>query len=139
MNDSRGGGSPETFNATRVPPGHPLVAGASSGPGLNDIPATAVFLAAIAIAVHAEDRPRRFFDYWSAKEAYIKARGLGLHIPLDAFDVILGSGAGPFPVMDRHTPAESDRWWVYPLNLAEGFAAAVAVDQPVRCFRLSVG
>lgn len=38
----------------------PLVAAASSGPGLNDIPAIASLLAAVAIAVHAEVRPQRW-------------------------------------------------------------------------------
>jgi len=82
------------------------------------------------------NRGRRFFDYWSAKEAYIKARGLGLNIPLDSFDVPLDGGPGPFPVVDRHSPSESSRWTVYPINLADGLAAAIASRAPIRRFRL---
>ncbi len=39
-------------------------------------------------------QPRRFFEYWTLKESYIKARGMGLAIPLGdfAFDSTADSG-----------------------------------------------
>lgn len=84
----------------------------------------------------ASEQPNRFFDYWSAKEAYIKARGRGLNIPLDAFDVPIDGGSCPFKVIDRNEPSESGRWQVYPLNVCDGYAAAVCVDRGVQSIRL---
>jgi 4'-phosphopantetheinyl transferase len=36
-------------------------------------------------ALPAEERLERFFVYWTLKESYIKARGMGLAIPLSQF------------------------------------------------------
>jgi 4'-phosphopantetheinyl transferase len=38
------------------------------------------------------ERRDRFFDYWTLKEAYIKARGMGLAIPLHQFSFVLEPG-----------------------------------------------
>jgi 4'-phosphopantetheinyl transferase len=36
-------------------------------------------------ALTGQEQNSRFFDYWTLKESYIKAKGLGLSIPLDQF------------------------------------------------------
>ncbi|MBD8273030.1 4'-phosphopantetheinyl transferase family protein [Pseudomonas fluorescens] len=38
----------------------------------------------------ARQRTQRFFELWTLKEAYIKARGEGLAVPLDSFVFLLG-------------------------------------------------
>jgi 4'-phosphopantetheinyl transferase len=39
-------------------------------------------------------RPERFFEIWTLKEAYIKARGMGLSLPLERFSLRIEEGGG---------------------------------------------
>ena len=45
-------------------------------------------------ALPEDAQTARFYDYWTLKEAYIKARGLGLALPLDGFSMVMDE-AGP--------------------------------------------
>jgi 4'-phosphopantetheinyl transferase len=58
----------------------------------------------------AADQPRVFFDYWTLKEAYIKARGLGLAIPLDHFSFALRPPAPPRISFEPVLADDPDRW-----------------------------
>jgi 4'-phosphopantetheinyl transferase len=69
-----------------------------------------------------------FFACWTLKEAYLKARGDGLTLPLDAFAVSVGT-PGPARLLDvRGTPEEAPRWSLRTLPLDGPYRAAVAVE-----------
>jgi 4'-phosphopantetheinyl transferase len=46
-------------------------------------------------ACPAADQPVVFFDYWTLKASYIKARGLGLALPLGQFSFVCVPGRAP--------------------------------------------
>jgi len=65
-------------------------------------------------------RVEGFFLCWTLKEAYIKARSVGLGIPLDSFDVSLMPGQ-PKGLISP----DSDRWTLRSFQPAPGYAGAV--------------
>jgi 4'-phosphopantetheinyl transferase len=69
-----------------------------------------------------------FFDCWTRKEAYLKARGDGLSLPLDGFDVSFLPGDQPRLLATRHDPAEVHRWSLHALDGGDGYKAALAVE-----------
>lgn len=79
-------------------------------------------------AVPRELRIQSFFNCWTRKEAYIKARGEGLYCPLDQFEVSLAPGAPAALLNSRVAAGEVDRWRLENLSPANGYAATVAVE-----------
>lgn len=88
------------------------------------------------------DRPRAFFRCWTRKEAYIKARGEGLSLPLGEFDVSLLPNE-PAGLLSTHAdPREASRWSLSDLPADPGYVAAIAVEGrgwQLRCWRWAEG
>jgi 4'-phosphopantetheinyl transferase len=74
-----------------------------------------------------EAQHHAFFRCWTRKEAYIKARGEGLSLPLDEFDVSLAPGEPAALLGTQRDPCEAFHWSLWELPLAANYAAALAV------------
>ncbi len=85
-------------------------------------------------ALPGGDRTRAFFRCWTRKEAFVKARGEGLSLPLDSFDVTLLAGDPPALLRVAADPGEAARWSVHavPIGGAPDFEAAVVVEGTIR-------
>jgi len=69
-----------------------------------------------------------FLACWTAKEAYIKAHGGGLSVPLDGFAIIPDPEKLPLRLEVFDKPAESERWSMWRLELPGEFRGALAVE-----------
>jgi 4'-phosphopantetheinyl transferase len=79
-----------------------------------------------------------FFNCWTRKEAYVKARGAGLSTPLDQFTVSLIPGEPARLLNIRDDPRAVVRWSLWELRPGPGYAGALAVagdDSQLRCWR----
>jgi 4'-phosphopantetheinyl transferase len=96
-------------------------------------------------AAPSERQREMFFRFWTLKEAYIKARGLGLSIPLDAFSYELDLTQTPAPAplfaspptisfaargtVEKPIDDDPQRWQLAELDCGSGFPAAMAVER----------
>lgn len=70
-----------------------------------------------------EKRSGAFFACWTRKEAYVKARGEGLQIPLRSFSVGLGENKE-----EQLVDEQGKEWSIYPFAPGAGFAGAIAAE-----------
>jgi len=110
-------------------------------PEVVEEPIAERFFAAAEVAVlrglPASLQPEAFFNCWTRKEAYIKARGEGLTLPLDAFEVSLAPEEPAALLSVDSDPAEASRWSLQALAPGPGYVAAIAVegqDWQLRCW-----
>ena len=79
------------------------------------------------IAGCPDDRQKeRFFQYWTCKEAYLKARGIGLSSGLAQIEVLLDRTGRTVSLLTEPMPIHDLRWKVQSFHVSAGIAAAVA-------------
>lgn len=82
-------------------------------------------------ATPKEAQTAAFFRCWTRKEAFIKAHGSGLSLPLHQFVVSLDNPA--LLIRTDFDPAAAEKWTLHDLAVAEDYTAALAVeDKPQR-------
>jgi 4'-phosphopantetheinyl transferase len=79
-------------------------------------------------ALPSELMRRAFFLCWTRKEAYIKAKGEGLSMPLDQFEVSLVPGEPATLITTQRDSSEALRWSLRELFPSADHAAALAVE-----------
>ena len=75
-----------------------------------------------------EEKYRGFFRCWTRKEAYLKARGDGLLVPLDTFDMSLAANNPIRMLSNRFDPDEVSLWSFYTFKPEKGFIGALAMQ-----------
>lgn len=69
-----------------------------------------------------------FFNCWTRKESYIKARGKGLGIPLSKFEVSLIPDEYPLLKSTAHDPEAINNWKLHAFNPHPEYAAGLTIN-----------
>jgi len=87
-------------------------------------------------SIAADLRLRAFYNCWTRKEAYVKACGDGLSIPLDQFDVSLDTNAPDLLIRVAGVSGNLLPWELYSFDISTDAVAALACrrnSQPFLC------
>jgi 4'-phosphopantetheinyl transferase len=82
-------------------------------------------------ALPGEQQLDRFFFYWTLKESYIKARGMGLAIPLDqfSFDLDTAAESGIRVLFDPKLGDNPARWEFSAMSYGRRYAVASSIER----------
>jgi len=82
---------------------------------------------AILRTIPTEKKLEAFYNCWTRKEAYIKAHGKGLSLPLDSFDVSFAPWEPPRLLITKDEPQERSLWTLLDVKPGPGYMGALAV------------
>lgn len=79
-------------------------------------------------SVAVDGRSAEFLKYWTLKEAYLKATGMGLAGSLHSFSVVPDSTGAAFRIQRTATASRLEGWTLRHFSPVPGYMAAVAVE-----------
>jgi 4'-phosphopantetheinyl transferase len=71
----------------------------------------------------------RFFEYWTFKESYIKARGMGLSLPLDKFSFHYPHDQAVEIAIDPELADDAARWQFWQFRPRSEYLVAICAEQ----------
>jgi 4'-phosphopantetheinyl transferase len=83
-----------------------------------------------------DQQKQRFFDYWTLKEAYIKARGMGLALPLAKFGFQFKANRLDGFSVHPDLEDDPDHWQFWRISVGGRYRVAVAVNSPQHDFEV---
>lgn len=80
-------------------------------------------------AVPAQQQQFRFFEYWTFKESYIKARGMGLSLPLDKFSFHYAHERAVDITIHPELADDATRWQFWQFRPAPEYLVATCAER----------
>lgn len=84
---------------------------------------------AVLMAAPADEQQYRFFEYWTFKESYIKARGMGLSLPLDKFSFHYPHDRAVGIAIDPSLADDAARWQFWQFRPSPDYLVAVCAER----------
>lgn len=79
--------------------------------------------------VPPDRQQERFFEYWTFKESYIKARGMGLSVPLDKFSIHYPNEHAVDITIHPELADDSTRWQFWQFRPGAQYLAAICAER----------